>query len=164
MAVTICPWCQSEVIHEEGQEPDKFCPICDNELDGYRTLRIDMGNSEDEFEDDDELLVEEDSSWDEPEELREMNPELVQFEETVVRLLDEQELVPECPQCREYMVEAGEQVVTAEQFHARKPSAIGKAILEAPFNLTVYMCPACFTVQTLLSEEDRARVVQRLSK
>ena len=50
MAVTLCPWCQSEIPVEEGQEPEQFCPVCDNEIGGYRTLRVDIGGSEDDEE------------------------------------------------------------------------------------------------------------------
>lgn len=171
MAVTLCPWCQSEIPIEEGQEPDKYCPVCDNEMDGYRTLTLAIGDEEEDDEaenaafrggeDEDE---DEDDSWDETLSFRESGPEGLLLEESVEKLLDEQELVPECPNCREYMLEAGEQLITADQFKPRVPQSLGVPVLEAPFALAVYVCPACFTVQTQLAENGREQMIRRLSE
>ncbi|MFD0671570.1 hypothetical protein [Cohnella sp. GCM10027633] len=173
MAVTLCPWCQSEIPVEEGQEPEKYCPVCDNELDGYRTLRVDIGEDEEEEEerqvaqrhadpgdDDDEDDEEEDDEWGEALSFRESGPEGLLLDEKTERLLDEQEFVPECPNCREYMLEAGEQTVPADQFRSRVPQSLGKPILEAPFALTLYVCPACFATQTQLSENGREQMMR----
>jgi hypothetical protein len=176
MSVVVCPWCQSEIPQEEGAEPEKWCPICENELNGYRTLRIGLGDSEDEDEDEDEedegtvedgvdaLAGGEDLILVEDGELTEKNEALLQFEETVERLLDEQDAVPECPQCREYMLEAGELAVTPDAFRPRVPDSLGQAVLEAPFSLTVYVCPSCFSVQHSLAEQGRNNMARRLSK
>jgi Zn-finger nucleic acid-binding protein len=173
MAVVICPWCQSEITLEEGAEPEKYCPICENELDGYRTLRLGLGGSEDDEDEDDEddeaaavpALDEEDLSWiEEDGELQEKNEAILAFEKTVEGLLDDQDAVPECPQCREYMLDAGEHVVSTEAFRARVPAALGEPVLTAPFSLTVYICPSCFTVQQSLSEQGRNDLARRLSQ
>lgn len=169
MAVTLCPWCQSEIPIEEGQEPDKYCPVCENELDGYRTLTLDIGDEEEEeigsesFRDDADEEEDEDDSWDDALSLRESGPEGLLLEESVEKILDEQELVPECPNCREYMVEAGEQQVAAGQFKPRVPQSLGKPVLEAPFTLAFYVCPACFTIQTQLAEDGREQMIRGLS-
>lgn len=171
MAVTLCPWCQSEIPVEEGQEPEKYCPVCDNEIDGYRTLRVDIGGSEDEEDEDREPFADEDedvaafdeAQWNDALSFRESGPDGLIVEEAAERLLDEQEHVPECPSCREYMLEAGEQTVTKEQFRPRVSPSLGGAMLEAPFSLTLYVCPACFTTQTLLSENGREQMMKRLS-
>jgi hypothetical protein len=170
MAVTVCPWCQSEVPHEEGQEPEKFCPVCDNEMDGYRTLKVNIGDDEDEEEEEEvgihrpHLSGEDSISWNTDDSLQEKDEALLQFEEKVEQILDEQDFAPECPQCREYMVETGEQIISADQFHPRIPEVLGNAVLQAPFALIVYLCPSCFTVQTTLSESDRHNVARRLSE
>jgi hypothetical protein len=171
MSVVICPWCQSEIPQEEGAEPEKWCPICENELNGYRTLRIGLGDSEDEDEEEeneedgvDALAGGEDLILVENGELTEKNEALLQFEETVEGLLDEQDAVPECPQCREYMLEAGELAVTTDAFRPRVPESLGQAVLEAPFSLTVYVCPSCFSVQHSLGEHGRNNMARRLSK
>ncbi|MCC3374879.1 hypothetical protein [Cohnella sp. REN36] len=173
MAVIICPWCQSELIQEEGQEPDEFCPVCDNELKGYRTLQIGLGADEEEEEVDEEDEDdydradgdEDELAWGREGDLTEKNEALLRYEETVEALLDEQDLVPECPQCREYMVEAGRQIVPAEAFEPRKAERIGgKAVLAAPFGVHVYLCPSCFTMLHTLSDADRSRVAQKLSR
>lgn len=180
MAVVICPWCQSEIMQEEGQEPEKFCPVCDNELDGYRTLKLNIGEDDEEEEEEEEedeagdnnpIIIsiddDEDLSWVDEEEdaLAEPNDDLQQFEETVEQLLNEQELVPECPICREYMIESGEQLVSADHFRPRTSDAIaGREIIEAPFTLTMYICPSCFSVQSVLGDSHRHQVVRRLSQ
>ncbi|WP_256760810.1 hypothetical protein [Cohnella sp. WQ 127256] len=174
MSVAICPWCQSEVMQEEGQEPDKICPVCDNEMDGYRTLKLDIGDEEEEYEEDVEdqadnqdaplISIDEDISWVDDEQLMEEDDELQQFEETVEQLLNEQELVPECPVCREFMVESGEQIISADQFKPRVSVVLGEALIDAPFTLTMYVCPSCFTVQSFLGDSHRQEIVRRLSQ
>ncbi|SFA89486.1 hypothetical protein SAMN05216312_10294 [Cohnella sp. OV330] len=177
--VIICPWCQSEIIQEAGEEPDKFCPVCDNELSGYRTLRFGLGDeepAEDEEEAEDDALYGRQGLGDLPEDLeglgldgdddlRGKDEALLRYEDTVEAILDEQEFVPECPQCREYMVETGRQVVQAASFAPKRPERLrGGAIIEAPFSMTLYMCPSCFTMAYALSEEDRSRIGDRLSR
>ncbi|WP_123041681.1 hypothetical protein [Cohnella candidum] len=169
MSVVVCPWCQSEIPQEEGAEPEKFCPVCENELDGYRTLRIGLGDEEDEEEEEeytggDSSESGEDLSWVDDGELTEKNEALLRFEESVEKLLDEQDVVPECPHCREYMLEAGEAQVAPSAFRPRVPDELGQPVLEAPFSYTVYVCPACFTVQQTLSEEGRSQIARRLSQ
>lgn len=173
MAVVVCPWCQSEIPHEEGEELERYCPFCENELGGYRTLTIGGGEQDgepdDEDEDDDEqdivrsILGDEDLSWIDEEGPQLPNETLLQVEEAVDKLLDEQEVVPECPNCKEYMVEAGAQIVTADAFLPRVPESLGQSVLEAPFSLTVYVCPSCFTVQHVLDDNGRSQLVRRLS-
>ncbi len=165
MSAIICPWCQSEIMQEEGAEPEKWCPVCENELDGYRTLTIDIGGEE-EAEDGEagnRFRNEEDLPWVRDKELREKNEALLQFEEQVERLLDEQDVVPECPHCREYMVEAGERTVEAGSFRPRVLGTSGHTVLDAPFSWTVYVCPSCFAVTQALSEEGRLGMLRRLS-
>jgi Zn finger protein HypA/HybF involved in hydrogenase expression len=177
MAIVMCPWCQSEISQEEGQEPDKICPVCDNELDGYRTLKLNIGDSdveddevevEDDDEDEDSALVSitetEDMSWDEDNSIVDTNDELLQFEETVEQLLNEQELMPECPLCHEYMIESGEQLLSTHQFRPRVADIMGEAVIEAPFTLTMYICPTCFSVHSFLGDAHRHQVVRRLSQ
>ncbi|TJY41017.1 hypothetical protein E5161_15010 [Cohnella pontilimi] len=160
MAVVVCPWCQSEIPHEEGEEPEKYCPVCENEIGGYRTLTFGIDDSEDE---DEEPAAQFTGTEAEDLRLGGSNEALLRFEETVERVLDEQETVPECPQCREYMLEAGELAVPAAFFRPRTPEALGKAVLEAPFSITLYVCPSCFTVQQSLAEQGRLDLARRLS-
>ncbi|MEK0316364.1 hypothetical protein [Cohnella sp. 56] len=176
--IIICPWCQSEIIQEPGQEPDKFCPVCDNELSGYRTLRFGLGDDEEqEFEDDEAerpglsaaLLRGQTEDVEEidldDDELRTKDEALLRYESTVEAILDEQEFVPECPQCREYMLETGRQVVAAKDFTPKSAARLqGRSVLQAPFSMILYMCPSCFTMTYALSEDDRSRIGDRLSQ
>jgi len=171
MAVVVCPWCQSEIPHEEGEELERYCPFCENELGGYRTLTIGGEEDDEEAEDDDgdeedivrSILGDEDLSWIDGEDALLPSETLLQVEEAVDKLLDEQEIVPECPHCKEYMLEAGAQVVTADAFLPRVPESLGQSVLEAPFSLTIYVCPSCFSVQHVLDEAARTRLASRLS-
>lgn len=175
MAVVMCPWCQSEIPTEEGQEPDKWCPVCDNEIEGYRTLRIGLGEEEDPDDEEGAVagaepaadynrLAEEDVSWINDDELQPRDAGLLVFEEKVEKLLDEQAVVPECPQCREYMLLTGEVEIAAERFRGRQSTELGGGpVLEAPISLGVYVCPSCFTVVQELSEASRESLLRRIS-
>jgi hypothetical protein len=164
MAVIVCPWCQSEIPLEEGQEPDRYCPVCDNELGGYRTVTFDVGGDDEEESEPEDAAEADEADWEEDRELREKNETLLLYEETVEKLLDDQEIVPECPQCREYMLEAGETIVGADSFRSRSPERLGGPLLTPPFALTLYVCPSCFAVQYSLAEGGRARLAQKLAE
>jgi len=165
MPTIICPWCQTEIAQEEGAEPEKWCPVCENELGGYRTITVDLERNEDVLDEDTGMTDEEDDfDWSSfRKDLREKSEDQLKFENLAEKLLDEQDAVPECPHCREYMVEAGELEVADTRFRPRMISPEGPALLEAPFQLKVYVCPACFAVSHALSEKDRAEMVRRLA-
>jgi hypothetical protein len=169
VAVIVCPWCQSEIPRAEGQEPDKRCPVCDNELGGYRTVRVRLDRTAEEEADAAEEDVpadpgEEAIDWPEDGEWGEREEELLQLEETVERLLDGQENAPECPQCHEYMLETGEWTVQPGEFRPRMTQALGMPVLPVPFAVTTYLCPSCFTVHLALDETSRIEVIRRLSR
>lgn len=91
------------------------------------------------------------------------NTSLIAFDHAVERMLDEQEEVPECPSCREYMLETGRQTVEAGYVATvHKPSS--EELLPAPLHIVWYVCPACFHVLNRLAAHDRDRFVGRLSK
>lgn len=178
MEPTVCPWCQSEIVWDEEIGPEETCPHCANELKGYRTLSIPLGKDEDE----DELDEDFDSSDQEEEgripgsfwppeteslsSLRTIDKygedvDVYAFEESVEKLLDEQEEAPECIHCREYMLLAGTQRVE-EGFAPVMPGLIKGALLKPPFDLKVYICPGCFQVHASLAEDDRLRLIRGL--
>ncbi|XID93246.1 hypothetical protein ACF3MZ_01515 [Paenibacillaceae bacterium WGS1546] len=166
-SVVICPWCQSEIVQEEGQEPDKVCPVCDNELDGYRTLQVHLGEEEDDerFADDERYVsIDDDDDIDWMDDETEPSEEMARYEENAERLLDEQDYVPECPSCREYMLEAGERTISADGFIPRLSDVTAGAMLEAPVKLSTYVCPSCFAVQDFLGDSDRHRLIRKLSE
>ena len=125
MEPTVCPWCQSEIVWDEEIGPEDTCPHCANELKGYRTLNIALDDEEtqddpEEYEEDyeasDEEVVDLQRIWGSDQEslssLRTVDKygedhDLFAFEETVEGILDQQEEVPECLHCREYMLHAG---------------------------------------------------------
>lgn len=162
MAAVVCPWCQSEIMQEEGAETEEVCPFCDNELGGYRTVTIDL-DVEDTDADVHVAEEEEDLSWLENEALADNSEALWKFEETVERLLDEQETAPECTRCREYMVEAGTRIVSADGFQPRAPEWLGQAVLDAPFKLQIFVCPSCFSLQQVLDGDGQREMARRFS-
>lgn len=188
----ICPWCDTEIVWDEELGPEEFCPHCGNELKGYRTISIGLnaGDAEEAEEQEDDLLAgawnpktaEQDWELDAYEEGGEeeaegreqaryaalngfnaANTSLIAFDHAVERMLDEQDEVPECPSCREYMLETGRQTVEAGYVATvHKPSS--QELLPAPLNIVWYVCPACFHVLNRLAPRDRDRFVGRLSE
>lgn len=179
MEPTVCPWCQSEIVWDEEIGPEEHCPHCANELKGYRTLNIAL-EDEDAEEDAEVYDVDyEEASDEEAEDLRRIwgaEPEsmstlravdkygedhdLFAFEETVEGILDEQEEVPECLHCREYMLFAGTQRVSGEGFQPVNFPLIQGPVLQTPYEMNVYVCPGCFQVQYNLAENDRLQMIK----
>lgn len=127
----LCPWCHTEVGETEVEE--NLCPHCLNVLEDYRTLDVELEEPEEIFE----------------------------YEENVKKRLNEQEESPECPQCREWMLYAGDRRIGGSEFRPADPR---EPVLEAPFVLKVYVCPSCYQVQQLLAEDDRTRMIRALKK
>ncbi|MCK6074476.1 hypothetical protein [Paenibacillus silvae] len=185
METTVCPWCHTEIVWDEELGPEEECPYCHNELKGYRTLNISIGDEESDdadevFYDTDNVTEQEQISdltslWgDEVElklpELRTLNKyadegnDLIQYEQGVEKQLDQQEEVPECPNCREFMILAGSQATSPDTFTPMANTASGKgSVLSPPFTVLTYVCSGCFQVQYSLSEDDRLRLIQNLS-
>ncbi|MCM3173150.1 hypothetical protein [Paenibacillus sp. MER 99-2] len=184
METTVCPWCHTEIVWDEELGPEEECPHCHNELNGYRTLNINIG---DEEEIDNETDVYEDDEvhdhqgkdisdlWGDEVELKlpelrtltkyaDEGNELIQYEEGVEKQLDHQEEVPECPHCREFMLLAGTQQADQANFTSVPNGAAGTGdLLSPPFTVQMYVCSGCFQVQYSLSEDDRLRLIQNLS-
>src|SRR5690606_22662013 len=95
----VCPWCQTEIVWDEQLGPETNCPHCYNELTEYRTVNVKRDSA---------IVFDEQptDSWS-------------RYTRAAEQYLDAQEDVPECPQCQEYMVLAGEQVVSEASFMAR---------------------------------------------
>lgn len=187
----ICPWCLTEIVWDEEIGAESHCPHCDNELSAYRT--IELGYDEEEVEaDEHEKSVqalkindahraakqygsestEDEYTEDEVEEAPEedysdgylkTHSSRFAVEETVQRVLDDQDEMPECPSCRSYMIEAGTQRLEEQQFESRIAPSLGKPVLSTPFNLTLYVCPACYQTSSLLSSSDREQMINRLT-
>ncbi|WP_440118061.1 hypothetical protein [Paenibacillus sp. QZ-Y1] len=185
MEATVCPWCQTEIVWDEELGPEEECPYCHNELKGYRTLNINVGDEEnDDAEEDiydmddvvnDQQTTDLSALWGDEVELKlpelrtltkyaDEGNDLIQYEEGVQKQLDLQEEVPECPQCREFMILAGTQATTQDTFSPVANAASGSgALLSPPFHVLTYVCSGCFQVQYSLAEDDRLRLIQNLS-
>ncbi|MHA0856630.1 hypothetical protein [Paenibacillus sp. CMAA1364] len=181
METTVCPWCQTEIVWDEEIGQEEECPHCQNELNAYRTLNIGLEDEEDEIEVQDDKsshtssVEQTDNSLWEPDMMSvtpafrtidkyEGSHDLTQYEKNTQNVLDQQAEVPECPQCHEYMLLTGQQQITGNGWKATAlPITKGK-VLQPPFAIDMYVCTGCFHVQTTLSEEDRLRFVEELSK
>jgi hypothetical protein len=164
----ICQWCHTEIVWDEELGPEAFCPHCDNELDGYRTISFSVDNDSDAEE---EPMDQDESDTDEasgisqldPDGYRHTNPGMLALEEKMEAILDLQEEVPECPVCREYMLELGKQTVAAEGWQSTVHEPLGHPLLQAPFRMVWYVCPSCYHMQNRLSADDREALLDRLS-
>lgn len=172
----ICPWCLTEIVWDEEIGPEKHCPHCENELGGYRTVQF-GGASHDE-EDEEQMEQGEQEEWlesdgsegseealwmEQGEGFRHSNRSWLAAEQTLQETIDQQEEVPECPTCREYMLEMGTQTLPEGQFKPAIVPSTGQSVMEAPFNVVWYVCPACFQTSSLLSAADRDALVKRLT-
>ncbi|MGP0585275.1 hypothetical protein [Paenibacillus timonensis] len=190
METTICPWCQTEIVWDEELGPEEECPHCQNELKGYRTVNISLGQ-DDEFEDEendhpfqdrkhhydeDDEEMDGDSLWEEEEEVHlgavrrieaftASGGDLLKYETGVEKLLDGQDEVPECPHCREYMVYAGKQKLTVLDggFVAAIPAGGDRPLLSEDAEMNVYVCSACFHVSRFLNEASRIAMIRTIS-
>lgn len=171
----ICPWCHTEIIWDEELGPEDFCPHCENELKGYRTIQLGADEAaDDELSLEDDLLpdmTEEEAS--ETEQARETettgfrrtNRTLLAYQSSVERLMDQQEEAPECPSCREYMLETGRQTMKdAPGYEPAKLPGTEKPLLARPYVAVEYVCPTCFQVQFRIAMEDRERMIRSLSE
>ncbi|WP_168122721.1 hypothetical protein [Paenibacillus sp. HB172176] len=175
----ICQWCFNEIIWDAEIGPESRCPHCENELGGYRTLEIGL-DSEDQNAKTASTEIgkapawaedNEQDNWDEAEEeeeeedlgFRGANLSMLAAESVIQRMIDSQEEAPECPSCREYMLEAGSQNAVGESFQAKIHSAIGKPLVDLPVRTTLYICPSCFQTSSILSANDRKALIDRLA-
>jgi len=174
----ICPWCMTEIVWDEEIGPEKHCPHCENELGGYRTVQIGAesdgiddseledrgGEAEDEWLDDDGSEGSEDARWLEQDGgFRQSKRSWLAVENVLQEIIDQQEEAPECPSCREYMLETGTQTVEVAQFQPAIVPMTGQAVMEAPFRVVWYVCPACYQTSSLLSAADREAMFKRLA-
>ncbi|WP_020617590.1 hypothetical protein [Paenibacillus daejeonensis] len=173
----VCPWCHTEITWDEELGPEEYCPHCENELKGYRTIQLggeeeaddelslDDGLVSDELHDEEMLQEEDGSSSSEDTGFRRTNRTLLAYQATVERLLEKQEEVPECSSCREYMLETGRQTVQASEGY--EPATVpgsDLALLPRPYVAVEYVCPTCFQVQHRVAIANRELLIRQLSE
>lgn len=181
METNVCPWCQTEIVWDEEIGPEAECPHCQNELNEYRTINIGLDEDEEQQQPEPKVVTHslndgldsEESYWEEDSigsipafralDKYETTHDLIDYDKTVEKVLDEQVEVPECPFCHEYMLLAGQQKMTDSDYKPFVFNAIQAPILSAPFTVNMYICSGCFHVQSSLNEEDRVRLIEALS-
>ncbi|MBC8080336.1 MAG: hypothetical protein H7X86_08325 [Gorillibacterium sp.] len=162
--IQMCPWCQTEIVWDAEIGPELECPHCFNDLGDYRSISL----SEDEDDLDKEESVDD---HDHP-----LNPEAihsdydVDYEEEAdaytlkaQELIDSQEEVPECSNCRSLMLQGGTVRLSGDNFLSVKHPSLHRQLLSETVELTLYVCPNCFKTETYLSDPGRHRLVQTLS-
>jgi hypothetical protein len=171
----ICPWCQMEIIWDPEFGPESECPHCLNELGEYRTLPLihkdkdqeiavvdevedDQEDDEDNEGEQNELLDDYDDDYNDDLKLKYNDV----YQEHVSQCLDTQAEAPECFRCQELMLLAGVQKVETAHFIPEIPEALEQPFLQAPFDLHVFVCPSCFKTETMLSPDDRTKMVQNI--
>lgn len=165
----VCQWCLSEIIWDEETGPESHCPHCDNELNGYRTMKVGLDQSghsaeEEELQEELEETEEMETDWlNEEDGYRGGSRGMLAAEGVIQRIIDEQLEVPECPACREYMLEAGVQSVGGEGFQPSLSPAVGISLVPTPFHIIWYVCPSCYHTASFLSPSDREEMLGRLA-
>ncbi|TYP69769.1 hypothetical protein [Paenibacillus methanolicus] len=182
-ATAVCPWCHTEIIWDSEIGPEKHCPYCGNELSGYRTVQIGIDQADEEEDDDveespakgengesyDDLWDDEDSNTASSRSAQRSGGSFgvggghLAAQATVQRLLEQQLDMPECPVCREFLLEAGTQTV-AEGFAPVYSKLLKGPLLAAPFQVVTYVCPACFHVANKLAKADQDRMIETLAE
>lgn len=165
----ICPWCQTEIVWDPEIGPEETCPHCLNELGGYRSIKLNLKQADDELpEEEDESVSDDDLDIDGLEDSLEdellddytVEGERDLFAEKVIEVMDTQTIAPECSNCHELMLHAGERRVGASEFQPKVPEALGAAFVKAPYVLNVFVCPSCFKTDEYLSKEDQQALLQ----
>ncbi|WP_223067846.1 hypothetical protein [Paenibacillus caui] len=171
MENTVCPWCQTEIVWDEEIGPEEECPHCHNELKGYRTLNIALGEDEEDLDHDPSYEGDTtDDSWEQDRQhgltrlpsIPGEEHDLLAYESSTGKVLENQEQMPECPHCREYMLFTGQSVLPGDAYTANITRPLKSPLLQAPFTMSVYVCPACFHVSSFLTEKDQLRFVKNV--
>ncbi len=167
----VCPWCSSEIIWDEELGPEKYCPHCNNELGNYRSLQVGADEEMDEEEESEQEDQSDDQLWKDEEDntaswmeddigYRTANRNSLAMDSTVQKILDDQDEMPECPSCREFMLEVGVQKIKIEPTIS---PVIQQSMLGDEFSAVWYVCPSCFHTSSLLVPSERLALVQKLA-
>ncbi|HEY2494738.1 MAG TPA: hypothetical protein VGI33_17735 [Paenibacillus sp.] len=180
METNVCPWCQTEIVWDEEIGPEAECPHCQNELNEYRTISIGLDEDEEQQQLEPKAVphspeddLDSEDYWDEDIngavaafralDKYETTHDLIDYDATVAKVLDEQVEVLECPHCHEYMLLSGQQKITDSDYKPFVFNALQAPILSAPFTINMYICSGCFHVETSLNDEDRIRFIEGLN-
>ncbi len=160
---TVCPWCQTEIVMDEELGPEEMCPHCLNELGDYRVVNVNVERDDDRDEEisagggiwnagsvawDDE---EDDAGSVEDERLRRLRMALRPYTEA-------QEEAPECPECREFMVQAG---TRDKEFAPYRAPGMDVPPVASPLEVLVFVCPSCFHVSERLTSSAKEALMKR---
>ncbi|MBE1441570.1 hypothetical protein [Paenibacillus sp. OAS669] len=160
----VCPWCQTEIVWDPEIGPEETCPHCFNELGDYRSINLKVGQDEQEVDLDEEEAddPEDDEDLEDYEDYEEFEG-IEDYEEGVQRVLDTQEDTPECPVCHSFMLLTGTHTMP-QGFVPVIPPRLNQPLVKAAHSTKVFVCPSCFRVEQVLSEEDRLAMIELLKQ
>lgn len=168
----ICPSCDTEIVWDEEIGPEEICPHCLNLLGAYRTVNVELEASgeQETARPQTEVSFLDNQPDKRASKIQQSRTPLIQdenyvikdqakirYEEAVERYLENQDEVPECVQCREFMLYAGDRTVHGSEFKPFIPNETEGPFLQTPFVLRMFVCPSCFHVSFTLSDDDRFR-------
>lgn len=178
----VCPWCSTEIVWDPEIGPENECPHCMNELGPYRSVKLNLADSEEVsgeskqssggFSEQDRFAAEltGQEEWDDgslDEDL--LNEDFLSgqddydYEQQVNIYLEQQEETPECSSCHALMLHIGEQTPGRDYIPVRT-AHLGAPLLDKPPRVNLFVCPFCFRTEFTLMGEDRVRMVEALRR
>ncbi|MCA0758034.1 hypothetical protein KP806_23520 [Paenibacillus sp. N4] len=153
---------EDEVEEDEYQRAKELLKSRDESRVSRQAGRDEEWSGEEDDEQDDDGDEHAHGWYDQGDGVRTANTSRFAVEASMQRILDDQDEVPECPSCREYMLEAGTQVMDNSRFAPRVAPSLGRTIIDTPFELILYICPSCFQTSTALAGKDRESMLAKL--
>lgn len=166
----ICTWCDTEIVWDPELGRESTCPHCYNELEEYRSIKIEVDSSEPVTEEGelnldfshineealnmDELIIGEDEAQD-----------VIHYEQALEHInehTDKETL--ECVQCEGPMVYVGNQTMGKGGFESITLTGTQEDLLSKSYSVDVHICPDCFEVRYILSDEDRIEFMSTIKR
>lgn len=164
----VCPWCDTEIVWDDELGREETCPHCYNELEEYRSVQIAADDSEPEHKEL-ELNLDFSNVNEETLNIDELNmdehgtQDFFQYEQAVDQLREQTDKEAlECAQCQEMMVYVGHQM--KNEFQSIELTGLFKGLLNNPYSVDVHVCPNCFEVRYVLSDEDRIEFMSTMKR
>ncbi|NDI35711.1 hypothetical protein [Chengkuizengella sediminis] len=171
---TVCPWCDTEIVWDEEIGKEEQCPHCLNELGNYRTMSVelDQEDEENEVKNKTKNIKQDEEKEDRSTpildsfisqmETEPKTEDLLQYEQGVYHYRRKQEESFECSNCHDFMLLVGDHEVKKDDFIPYVPVSQVQGVLQAPYKMNLYICPSCFEMKAVLSEQDRISMMNVL--
>ncbi|MFS1511517.1 hypothetical protein VQL36_03635 [Chengkuizengella sp. SCS-71B] len=170
----VCPWCDTEIVWDQEIGKEEHCPHCLNELGNYRTMNVEIDQEEEEYEVKNKTKnIKQDEnkengstptldSFISQMETEPKSEDLLQYEQGVYHYRRKQEESFECSNCHDFMLLVGDHEVKKDDFIPYIPVSQVQGVLQAPYKMNLYICPSCFEMKAVLSEQARISMMNAL--